>query len=424
MRSDRTRSELPRLAFIYSGWNSEDPPLLLAEAAEGVASLLWVLPDARELPRAVLRMLRGLGDVVDVTGLRGEAAAEVIRQHAPTGLVCCNDSYLVWAADVAHALGSRFFTPETAIRLTDKLAQRRALRDHGLPTPDFWDADELVDDAVIDSIAHRAGFPLVLKPRQGRSSQDIEALRSPDELRAALPSIEPGRMLIEGFIPDPSGASQSAGSAPYVSVEVIASDGVISVLGVTGRPPLAPPFRETGCVFPANLSQRARDDAIAAAVTATRALGVETGPLHIEVKSTDTGPVVIEANGVTGGGAIRDLIQHGLGVDVLQLAMRLAVGEHIVFEEPPSPDEVGFFFEMQPNKDARRIVSVDGLDDVARIPGVERVIPGLRAGDECSWRAGTTGFIAAVFGAAPDHAAANRVREQFYDRMSVTTTNA
>jgi biotin carboxylase len=366
-------------------------------------------------------MLRGLGEVIDVSGLQGSDAADVIREHRPTGLVCCNDSYLVWAAELAQALGLSFFSPETAVRLTDKLAQREALRDGGLATPDFWDADDL-DHSTIEAVARTVGFPLVLKPRQGRASQDVEAIRSSDELRVALAAAEPGRMLVEGYISNPTNTPENAGSAPYVSVELIASDGVFSVLGVTGRPPLAPPFRETGCIFPADLSRSKQNDAIAAAIAAARALGVETGPLHIEVKFPDSGPVVIEVNGVMGGGAIRDLIQRALGVDVLQMSMRIAAGEHIEFDEPPRPADVGFLFEIQPDANARRIVSVEGLDAVANIPGVERVIPGLRAGDECTWRAGTPGFVAGIFGSAPDHFAANRVREEFYDRVVVTAT--
>jgi biotin carboxylase len=416
-------SALPRLAFVYSGLNTEDPPLLLAEAAHDVVSFVWVLPDAHDMPRAVLRMLRGLGEVVDVSGSSPAEAAEAVREHDPAGVICFNDDNLVWAATLAQSLGSRFFRPETAVRLTDKLAQRQALRAGGLPTPDFWDADELTDAAAIDAVARTAGFPVVLKPRRGHASQDVEAIRSPEELVAALATIEPGRMLVEGYIPDPTRTPANAGTAPYVSVELLASNGVFSVLGVTGRPPLAPPFRETGVIFPADLSPGLRDDVVSTAIAAARALGVETGPLHIEVKFTDAGPVVIEVNGVMGGGAIRDLMQRALGLDVIQLSMRMAIGEHIVFDELPHPTNVGFLFEIQPDADARRIVAVEGLDSVAEIPGVERVIPGLRAGDEYSWRAGTPGFIAGIFGTAPDHAAANRIREEFDRRVTVTATS-
>jgi len=412
---------LPRLAFVYSGLETEDPPLLLAEAARDVASLVWTLPDAGGVGAPAMRMLRRLGEVLDLSGCTDDEAAELIRRSGATGLVCFNDDNLVRAAEWARRLDMRFFRPEVATRLTDKLAQRRALREAGMRTPAFWDADALADPSAIAEVEEIAGFPVVVKPRQGHGSRDVEAVGSVDRLAAAIARGTQGSMLVEAYIPDPSVPPGASGSAPYVSVELVASSGVVSVLGVTGRAPLAPPFRETGALFPAGLPPEQHDEVVATAVVAARALGVETGPLHVELKFTDAGPVVIEVNGVMGGGAIRDLMQRGLGLDVVQLTMRLAVGEHIVFAEPPRPSDVGFLFEMQPDMDARRIVAVEGLESMAEVAGVERVLPGLRAGDEVSWRTGTHAFVAAVLGAAPDHAGAERVRQEFYRRVVVTT---
>jgi hypothetical protein len=101
--------------------------------------------------------------------------------------------------------------------------------------------------------------------------------------------------------------------------------------------------------------------------------------------------------------------------------MRIAAGEHVVFDEPSRPADVGFFFRLHPDVHAKRIVAVDGLESVAEISGVERVVPGLRAGDDCTWRSGSPGFVAAVFGSAPDHATVNEIRAEFYRRVVVTT---
>ena len=49
--------------------------------------------------------------------------------------------------------------------------------------------------------------------------------------------------------------------------------------------------------------------------------------LHIEVKCTDDGPVVIEVNGCMAGGAIRGLILRALGIDEIRVTMRQAQPE-------------------------------------------------------------------------------------------------
>jgi glutathione synthase/RimK-type ligase-like ATP-grasp enzyme len=412
----------PLLALVYEGLDKEDPPLLFAEAAEGVGRLLWVLPRGDETGRATHRFLRGLGTIADVSGLPVDAAADAVGSHAPRGIVCFNDGNLVWTARIAERLGLRFFGVPTAERLTDKLRQRMALRDGGMPTPAFWDADEVAAAADPARLIGPDPLPLVLKPRSGRGAIDTAVLGSTDELVAALPGAAPGRMLLEGFIPDPTESLTGPGTAPFVSVEVVMSDGVVSVLGVTGKPPLAPPFRETGHLFPADVPAELEERLVASAVEAARVLGVETGVLHIEVKCTDDGPVVIEVNGCMAGGAIRGLILRALGIDEIRVTMRLALGEHVVIADLPRPADVGFRFDIQPDMRLRRILAVEGLDAVPGIPGVDRVFRGVGPGDEVSWRAGRQGFVASILGAAPDHAAAQRIRDEFLARVHVSGT--
>ena len=55
-------------------------------------------------------------------------------------------------------------------------------------------------------------------------------------------------------------------------------------------------------------------------------------------------------------------------------------------------------------------------------PGVERVFRGVGPGDEVSWRTGRQGFVASILGAAPDHASAQRIRDEFIARVRVSGT--
>jgi biotin carboxylase len=413
----------PRLALVYGGSGDDHSPLRFAEAADGVCSLVWVLPP-REEPedRATLRFLGRLGTVVDAADLTGADAAAAIGAAAPDGIACFVDKHLPWTAEVAESLGLRFHSRRTAERLTDKLAQRAALRDHGLPNPAFWNPDELADERTLRGVA-ASGFPLVLKPRRGTSSRDTERIDDEAGLRDALAGILPGKMLLEGYIPDPTTPLTGAGSAPYASVELIASGGRVGVLGVTGRTPLAPPFRETGYLFPADVSGELEAELTALAIEATHALGVEDGALHVELKCTDDGPVVIEVNGRPGGHAVHPLLRRALGIDTVRLAMRVAVGAEVAADPSPAPERVVFRFDVQPDVALRTITGVDGIDDVLRLPGVEQVVQGAGPGDDVSWRTGTLGYAVAVLGAADDHAAVSRIRDEVLARIVISGTS-
>jgi len=412
MQEGSGAESLPLLAIVYGSLSLEQPLRDLAAAAEGVARILWVLPFPHKSSRTAARVARAhgdiTGDILDASAMSPTQAAEALAAHHPDGITCFIDETIMWTAEVADLLGLPFHSPIAAARLTDKLQQRIALSEHGLPTPDFWDADDLMAEAG-HAEPRAADFPLVLKPRRGTSSQDTETLRSMDELRRAVAAHEPGRMLVEGYIPDPT-TPTADGSAPYVSVEVLVSAGDISALGVTGRMPLAPPFRETGQYFPADTTDRARASLAEAAVAAVRAIGVTNGVLHVEVKRTDRGPVVIEVNGRPGGGSTCDFMRRAHDIDLVQLTMRVALGEHVAYPSLPRPREVFFRLDVQPDARLRRITAIEGIDAARRIPGVEQVTVGMNVGDAFSWRNGTFTRVAVVTGVAPDHAAARSTR--------------
>lgn len=187
-------------------------------------------------------------------------------------------------------------------------------------------------------------------------------------------------------------------------------------------PPLAPPFRETGFLLPADGALALAADLAAAAVQAVQALGVEIRALHVELKCTDDGPVIIEANGRPGGAGVHFLLRCALGIDTMQLVMRLAVGEVPMLGDLPVPDGVVFRFDVQPDANIRKNTAVDRLDAVLRVPGVEQVVPGVGPGDDFFWRNGTLGFGAAVIGTALDHQTARRIRDDVLDCVAVSDT--
>jgi len=419
-------SRLPLLAVVYGPLAHEQPIDRITEAARGVCRLLWLLPHDDRSARTALRVRKAeggvTGDVIDVSDIPIGEAAALIRSHRPDGVTCFTDENIVWTSELAEELGLAYHSRRSAVQLTDKLEQRRAFAARGLPTPAFWNGDDLADDSAPARIAEAAGFPLVLKPRGGFGSVDTESIRSVDELRAAAAGLVRGRMILEGYIPDPTNSPFGAGSAPYACVDMVASGGVVEVLGMTGRTPLAPPFRETGSFFPADVPEAIRAQLIDAAVDAVRALGVDLGVLRVEVKWTDAGPVVIEVNGRPDGGHTREFLRHALGVDTFQVAMRAALGEPVAREGRPATQGVHFRFDLIPEMHLRRISSVEGLEAARAMAGVEEVIPGLAIGDEFSWRDGSFALVATVLGSAPDHESVHRLRAAVDAAVVVTGT--
>ena len=399
-------SELPRLAFVYHPRSFGT--FALAKAASGVCQLVWVIdsdvPELGSMPR----LLRRLGEIVDVAGLSLDEAATRIAATGPDGILSLSDSQLRWTAGVAERLGLAFVGAETAERLSDKYAQRTALRAAGMSVPDFWVVPEAADAQGWSALCEQASFPALLKPRRSGGSRDVVRVRTPDELRALVPEIverrgpiAPQSLMLEGYLPDrpQDGGTEFAG---YVSVESIVSDGVASHLAITGRFPPAEPFRETGFFIPSALGQADSDDVAATAGEAIAALGVTVGTLHTEVKLTPDGPRVIEVNGRMGGGT-PEMLAAVTDVDLLALAMRLALGERIVIAAMPQCTGVVYVLYSHAPVTMRRIVAVDGLELLRSDPSVRQVLLNRGPGSEVDWHDGNWGHVLSVHGVVSSH---------------------
>lgn len=396
---------LPRLAYVFHPVSF--PAMLVREAARGLCDLIWVIDSSEPGSELVARLLRRSGTVVDVRGMSTDAAAEAIRAEQPDGFLSIYDGHFRWAAEVAERLGLPFHSPEAALLLTDKHLQRRALRDAGLRVPGFWVIGADADPAGLPELLADATFPAVLKPRQGQSSRDTLPVASFAELTDILARLR-GRdqpreeYVLEEFVTDALEPLGGAEFANYLSVESIVCDGRIAHAGVTGRTPLAYPFRETGFFTPAALDAALRDEVLAVATAAVGAVEVRRGVLHTEIKLTADGPVVIEVNGRPGGG-MTEILEKASGFSLLHTALRLAIGEDVRVDGPVDCDGVGYLLYVHAPAEYRRVGSIEGLGELAKVDGVDEIELIRGPGHAVDWREGNQAHVFRVWGAARDH---------------------
>lgn len=377
----------------------------ICEGARGWCDIVWLV-DADDPSVAQVRpILRKFGVVVDALGEPPERAAEAVQaQGPPDGLATFYDTGMERIAAVAEALGLPFHSAETARRLEDKLYQREALRAAGLPTPRIVALPEGADRATVEQLGRTIDYPAVLKPRRASGSwhtfpvASVEAL---GELWEELAADGPEALLVEEFLSD--GPPLPGGfEAGYVSVETIVEAGEMTHLGITGRFPLAPPFRETGFFIPASIAPEQEPELLDLAGRTLRALGLEVGAAHTEIKFTSDGPRVIEVNGRIGGG-VPDMLRLATGVDIVKLTMRAALGLGTGSDGLPKTNGVAYRFFYQPPASASRLVSIDGLERLKRLPGVDSLYLHHPPGTEIDARHGTRSYLFAVVGFAENY---------------------
>lgn len=372
--------------------------------------IVWVVGWSPTEPP--IRMLSRFGEVVDVTGMEHTEAVDVLANLRLDGVVVFSDPPITLAAGVAARLGLPFHSPQTARLLTDKMAQRTALRDAGLPVPAF---------VAIRSGERATGvtFPAVLKPRSGAASRDTFQVNSAEEVAAALAVCDPHEeFILEEWLADRD--AQPGLASNIVSVESVTREGVIEHLIVTGRFPFAPPFRETGLFMPSDLDRADKEAVTALAGRAIEAMGVPHGLLHTEIKMTPDGPRIVEINGRIGGSVdqlMRRIGGPSLNAWAVQLALGMEVGPVPVF--PPSP--VAFFHQVQAPQLATGVESIEGLEELVALHGVGEVQVQKPPGSALDFKKGSVDeYVVKIDGLADSYGELADLNQQIASTLEFT----
>ena len=396
---------LPNLVYVYDPLSFA--PLSITEEAEGVCRLVWVVDLSNPDAASMARLLRKFGPVIDSSDGDVGRVAAAAQEHNVAGVLSMHDADLCWTAGLAELLGLPFHSPETALKLTDKHAQRSALAAGGLAVPMVRILPGDADPATVADLGATFTYPAVLKPRFGQQSRNTIPVASSVELSATLqalrgqPDWQPEDYVLEGFVPDASTEVGGPGFAGFVSVESVVENGRIEHAGISSRTPFRWPFRETGYCTPTALSPELQAEVLRVAGEAARALGVTVGCLHTEIKLTDDGPVVIEVNGRPGGG-MSEMLERASGFSILRSALRLAVGDPVGLQGPVACSRIGYLLYVFPQSDVEWIDSVEGLPELRKIEGVDEIVLVRGPGQQIDWREGSEAHVFHVTGTVKD----------------------
>ena len=399
------------------------PVMQLAEAAAGACDLLWMIDTAVPGMSEMADLLNRFGPVVDLRGMNVEQTFKTLADWEPDGMTTYLDARMVELACVAEDLGLPFHSPATAGVLTDKARQRQALADAGLDMPPCHLVRRHQSPHELSGAVAGVGWPAVLKPRSAQGSRSTFLARDRAELDNLLVALGPNRpnMILESYLPDDP-ARDGDPYAGYVSVESLVADGVISHLALTGRFPTAENFRETGFFIPAALDADSRSAVLDLATKAIRALGVQTGCLHTEVKFTPDGPRIIEVNGRVGGG-VPEMLERAAGVSLLDLTLQVALGEPVFVDGPVATDRIGYRFFLQPPTVSATVTAIDGINDFSDHADVDTVSLHQGPGATLDWRDGSGNHIVAVVGSTDDEEQLQAAYRLLHKEVTVTYSN-
>jgi D-alanine-D-alanine ligase len=206
------------------------------------------------------------------------------------------------AQELLEILGIPFTGPGAAAcaRCMDKSLAKSAIREAGLPTPDWFAFSqaafrELGAADALPRLERSLGFPLVVKPSRGGSSLGVKFAAGAAEVPQALVSAfsYDDRVLLERFAGGRELAVSILGDEALPVVEAIPATG--DAYDFEARYEIG----RTRFVCPAELSEGERAAVTETALATYRELGC-SGFARIDLILDSTGPQVLEANAIPG----------------------------------------------------------------------------------------------------------------------------
>lgn len=332
-------------------------PLIHACKRRGLSTVVFDgSPDAPGLTVA------DRGEVVDISD--ADAVIRAARAVSPMAVASITSEVTVrTTAAAAAALGLPGLPLAVAEAATDKVIMRQRFQAAGMPVPSFAQARSR-DEA--SAAAARIGYPVIVKPVDSSGSRGVRRVESAHDLGSAcelaIANSKSRTMIVEEFI-----------DGLECTVETFSYRGETAVLGTSDKKHLPfPVCVSVDLTYPPALSAETRVAVEHAAMRAVKAIGLESGPGHIEVMVTDRGPVVIEIAARGGGYRIfSEILPLISGVDPVECVLDLALGQPPAFRPTRHEAAVLRFFTPQGQG---VLADVRGVEPARRGEGIVDVV--------------------------------------------------
>jgi biotin carboxylase len=307
-----------------------------------------------------------------------EAVAEVGGERDVDGVMTlAADRAVPVVARVAELLGLPGIGSEAAHLATNKIAMRRVFADQGVPQPRFaavrdWESAKAACEHI--------GFPSVLKPADSAGQRGLFLVRDMDALARSLP------------LPLAASATQEAVLEAFhegreVNTLLVARTDDVKLVTASDR--LRPEGIGFGValahLYPSTLYGDAVTEVERVALASVHAIGLRNGIAYPQLLVSDDGVRVVEIAARIPGGQMVEVPRYGVGIDLVEVAVRQALGE-------PVPDELVTprfqqpfairFLTAEPGPLPTGVEQSDGTLDRARaFPGVDRDETGIEPGE-------------------------------------------
>ena len=326
-------------------------------------------------------------DYFDVSTIDVQGVVDVAKKYHPDGIMTlATDMPMRSVAMACEECGLPGIKYDTAVKATDKGEMIKAFEAAGVAHPWYYIVgDEKAFEATVPMIT----YPCVMKPTDNAGSRGVMLCGSAEELKNAYAysrkESRSGAVIIEEYL-----------QGPEFSIEVMVVDDVPHVLQITDKLTTgAPHFVEMGHSQPSRQPAQVQAQIRDLACRAVQAVGIHTGPAHVEMILTAQGPKMVELGARMGGDCITThLVPLSTGIDMVGSTIHLACGEPVDLTPKWNKGAAIRYFKTKSGV----IRSIKGVEEAKKIPGVQEISIVHRVGETVSKIGNSTdrvGFVIA-----------------------------
>ena len=316
------------------------------------------------------------GEAVDFA--EPDAVAIVGRVHHVDGVMTlAADRAVPVVARVAELLGLPGIGSQAAHLATNKIAMRRAFAEQGVPQPRYA---AVRDYASAKAAGETIGFPAVLKPADSAGQRGLFLVDDMDDLSRNLP-------LTLTASPTQEAVLEEFHAGREVNTLLVAREDDVKLITASDR--LRPEGVGFGVavahLYPSTLYGDAADEVERVALAAVHAIGLRNGIAYPQLLVSADGVRVVEIAARIPGGQMVEVPRYGVGIDLVEVAVKQALGEPVPDElVTPSfqqPFAIRFLTAEPGPLPTGEVQTVGPLDKALAFPGVDRVETWIEVGE-------------------------------------------
>lgn len=219
---------------------------------------------------------------------------------------------------------------DVARTIRNKYLFRQFCLGNKIPVPKFHMAKSMDD---LDYVSKHFAFPLVIKPAYGSSSAFVMKVKNKKEL------LETYRFITNAISTNVESALNDGLDifieeyldGDEVDIDLLIQNGKVKFCSLSDNynKDKGSFFLDSGQAIPSSLPIKAQEELTELAEEVIERAGIQNGCIHFEGKYTKYGPFPIEVNLRMGGDYVYSYTRDSWGVDLIEYATKIAVGEYI-----------------------------------------------------------------------------------------------